>query len=88
MKINHIGPANINPYNRNEHVGNKENLKSNKTDKVEISTAAKEMQQTSKLVTERQEKVAKLKVQIENGTYKVNPEEVAKSIYQFYFNNK
>lgn len=87
MKINHIGLSNINPYNRNTNISNKENQNQNKTtDKIEISTAAKEMQQTSKIVTERQEKVAGLKMQVENGTYKVDPKEIAKSIYQFYFN--
>lgn len=86
MKINHIGLSNINPYNRNTNISNKENQNQNKTtDKIEISTAAKEMQQTSKIVTERQEKVAGLKMQVENGTYKVDPKEIAKSVYQFYF---
>lgn len=86
MKINHIGLSNINPYNRNTNISNKENQNQNKTtDKIEISTAAKEMQQTSKIVTERQEKVAGLKMQIDNGSYKVDPKEIAKSVYQFYF---
>lgn len=86
MKINHIGLSNINPYNRNTNISNKENQNQNKTtDKIEISTAAKEMQQTSKIVTERQEKVAGLKMQVDNGSYKVDPKEIAKSVYQFYF---
>lgn len=86
MKINHIGLSNMNPYNRNTNNINKENQKLGKsTDKIEISTAAKEMQQISQYATERQEKVAEIKRQVENGTYKINPQEVAKSVYRYYF---
>lgn len=86
MKINHIGLSNMNPYNRNTNNINKENQTLGKTaDKIEISTVAKEMQQISQYTTERQEKVAEIKLQVENGTYKINPQEVAKSVYRFYF---
>ena len=42
------------------------------------------MQQVSSLEKERQMKVDELKSQVENGTYKPQPTEIAKSIIQFY----
>ena len=42
------------------------------------------MQQISSLEQERQMKVDKLKIAVENGTYKPQPTEIAKSMIQFY----
>ena len=53
-------------------------------DKVEISSTAKAMQQMSEVEQLRQKKVEELKVQVENGTYKPNPKDIAKSIIDFY----
>ncbi|MBA2871314.1 negative regulator of flagellin synthesis FlgM [Anoxybacillus calidus] len=88
MRINHFGPAGMNPYRR--QLDDKEmQVKKvvDKQDKVEISAAAKELQQVSQWTIERQEKVRKLKEQVQNGTYKIDPEAIAKSIYKFYFEN-
>ena len=55
-----------------------------KKDVVEISTEAKEMQQVSSFENDRQIKVDELRSQVENGTYKPQPSEIAKSIINFY----
>lgn len=57
-----------------------------KADKVEISSTAKEMQQLSQVSVERKQKVDELKIQVENGTYKLDSKETAKSIINFYRN--
>jgi negative regulator of flagellin synthesis FlgM len=85
MKINNFGPSGVNPYKR--QINKLENTgKPAKTpsDKIEISSTAKEMQQVSQLSENRKAKVEALKIQVENGTYKMNPKEVAKSIASFY----
>ncbi|KAB2336854.1 flagellar biosynthesis anti-sigma factor FlgM [Cytobacillus depressus] len=85
MKINNFGPSGVNPYKRQMNKLENTVKSANKAaDKVEISTTAKEMQQVSQYTNARQEKVEKLKIQVENGTYKVNPKEVAKSLIDFY----
>ncbi|WP_019153846.1 flagellar biosynthesis anti-sigma factor FlgM [Robertmurraya massiliosenegalensis] len=85
MKINNLGTSGINPYKR--QMNKLENMsKTSKPtiDKVEISSTAKEMRQVTSYSVERQEKVEKLKVQLENGNYKVDTREVAQSLYNFY----
>lgn len=58
-----------------------------KKDSVEISNAAKELQQSEAIDPARREKVEQLKAQIENGTYEVRPEQTAKKM-QDYWNNQ
>jgi negative regulator of flagellin synthesis FlgM len=85
MKINPLGSQGINPYKRQMNKLDQANKTSSKAaDKVEISSAAKEMQQESQISNERDAKVNELKIQVENGTYKVDPKAVAKSIVNFY----
>ncbi|KPL59589.1 flagellar biosynthesis anti-sigma factor FlgM [Rossellomorea vietnamensis] len=85
MKINSIGNQNINPYKRNlnkmDQVG-----KTGKpaSDKIEISSAAKEMQEVSKLGKERQARVDSLKDQVQSGNYTIDPKAVAKGLKNFY----
>jgi negative regulator of flagellin synthesis FlgM len=85
MKINNIGPSGINPYKRQMNkLDETANTQAKKADKVEISSTAKEMQQLSQVSVQRQQKVEELKIQVENGTYKLDPKETAKSIINFY----
>lgn len=85
MKINNIGPSGINPYKRQMNkLEEASNTLGKKADKVEISSTAKEMQQLSQVSVQRQHKVEELKIQVENGTYKVDTNETAKSILNFY----
>lgn len=61
---------------------NQEQIK--KSDQVEISSEAKEMAKSQGVSPERQERVNEVKEQIEQGTYKVNHQEVAKKFYDFW----
>jgi negative regulator of flagellin synthesis FlgM len=88
MKINPFGSQGINPYKRQMNKMDQAGLAVNKQkDKVEISSTAKEMQQVSQLEKQRQAKVEELKIQVENGTYKMDPRESAKGIIHFYSKN-
>ena len=85
MKINNVGVTGVNPYNTSiNKVGNVKETKVNPSDKVEISSAAKEMQQLSPIPAARQAKVDELKIQVENGTYKMNAQATAKGLIDFY----
>ncbi|MBP3040167.1 flagellar biosynthesis anti-sigma factor FlgM [Bacillaceae bacterium Marseille-Q3522] len=85
MKINQIGSSGINPYqrqlNKQENI-NKKAIQSE--DKIEISHTAKEMQLGSTYAAQRQEKINALKMQVENSTYKINPQQLAKAIANYY----
>ncbi|MFZ3590388.1 flagellar biosynthesis anti-sigma factor FlgM [Bacillus sp. DJP31] len=87
MKINNIGSLNVNPYKKHLNKVQGGEKAAARTDKVEISSAAKEMQVTSKVATERLEKVEALKKQIEAGTYQVHADSVAKSVLQYFSKN-
>lgn len=89
MKINNVGPAGMNPYktNLNKLDEAKQSLFNTK-DKIEISTTAKDLQQSSQIVAQRQEKVQQLKLSVENGTYKLDPRGTARSLVHFYSKNK
>lgn len=83
MKVNPFRPVEYNPYKQKV---NKVEQKSatGKTDKVEISARAKEMQQIPSIAKEREMRIAELKEQVKNGTYEVNPKEIAESMAKFY----
>ncbi|RFU68303.1 flagellar biosynthesis anti-sigma factor FlgM [Peribacillus saganii] len=86
MKINNFGPSGINPYKRElNKIENVKGTAKSASDKIEISSTAKEMQQSSQIPAQRQAKVDELRMQVENGTYKLNPRDTAKSIVDFYF---
>lgn len=84
MKINNFGTHRINPYNRQMNKLDELKKAEKPVDKVEISSTAKAMQQLSDVEQQRAKKVEELKIQVENGTYKSNPQEIAKSIANFY----
>lgn len=76
----------VNPYKKQmNNMNNAEKEAAVKKDNVEISSAAKELQQSSSITAARQEKVEALKEQVQNGTYKIDVNEVATGIVDFYF---
>lgn len=89
MKINNFGTQGINPYKNSVNKINAANKTeaAKGTDKVEISAAAKELQQVSQISPERAEKIEALKKQVQAGTYEVKAQDVAKSILNFYSKN-
>lgn len=87
MKINQTGLFGVNPYKKQMDKTDHLKQTSKKQDKVEISSAAKEMQQASQLSAARQEKIDALKQQIQNGGYEVDFKATAKGIVDFYSKN-
>jgi negative regulator of flagellin synthesis FlgM len=87
MRINHFGLMGVNPYRRQFDKEMQAKKPAVQQDKVEISAVAKELQQISQWTVEHQEKVRKLKEQVQNGTYKIDASAIAKSIYKYYFEN-
>lgn len=84
MKINNFGTHRVNPYNRQINKMDEMKKAEKPVDKVEISSTAKAMQQVTEVEQQRAKKVEDLKIQVQNGTYKPNPQEIAKSIADFY----
>lgn len=85
MKINNFGAQGVNPYKRQMNkIDNISNTAGKTADKVEISSAAKELQGVSQMAKERQAKIEQLKIQVENGTYKVDAKETAKNMVNFF----
>lgn len=88
MKINSIGSTGVNPYKRQMNkIDQYDKAGTKPADKVEISAAAKDMQQVSQVSAQRQTKVDELKIQVANGTYTIRPQEVAKGLVNFYKKN-
>ncbi|AWO74722.1 flagellar biosynthesis anti-sigma factor FlgM [Geobacillus thermoleovorans] len=88
MKIHHIGPAGVNPYQR--QLAKTERLAAGKTkgDQVEISKEAKELQEATSWERARQAKLEELRQQIETGAYQVDPRAVAKRMIDYYRNHR
>jgi len=75
---------NINDKQKAENTSDKAEKNITKTDTVNISDAAKEIQEVRKELDNipdvRAEKVEQLKNQIENGTYEIKSEEIAEKM--------
>jgi negative regulator of flagellin synthesis FlgM len=86
MKINQTpGISGINPYQKQLKKADEVKTSSAAAgDKLEISNAAKEMQDSTRLLAERREKIALLKEQVAGGTYKADAQTTAKAMLNFY----
>lgn len=86
MKINHIGgPHGINPYRQQlNKIQQKEQTAKKQADQVEISAAAKDLQKLSAMEKERAAKVEKIRSQVESGTYKIDPRQIAEKMVAYY----
>ena len=86
MKINNLGQMGVNPYRKQMEKPAQQNNSAAKSDKVEISSEAKGLQEMSQFQQTRNEKVAQLKIAVQNGTYQVDAKAVAAKMTDFYFN--
>lgn len=85
MRINHFNSIQNNPYKNQVQNMKHEKVQSGyKKDELQISDEAKKMLTSTRLEQERTEKVSDIKNQVENGIYKVNVSETAKSILNYY----
>lgn len=85
MKITNNNIPPINPYRVNQVKA--EQTKQREvalSDRLEISNAAKKLSESSSITTQRNEKVSKLKAQIQAGTYQVNPEKLASDMIGYF----
>lgn len=87
MKINSTGIDRISYYQNQIKKVSTQKPNTQKEDKLEISSQAKDLQIASKFNTEREERVQQLKKQVEEGSYKVNPSIVAEKMLQYFNKN-
>ncbi|WP_027965374.1 flagellar biosynthesis anti-sigma factor FlgM [Halalkalibacillus halophilus] len=88
MKINPTNGAHLNPYQK--QVQNQQNVQKQAgvSDKIEISSKAKEMQQGNGIEQARQEKVSALKQQVQHGDYDMDLKQTAEKMVDFWSNRR
>lgn len=85
MKIQKFNLPVINPYKTNQLKAEQVEQKAKmKTDKLEISSEAKQLSEVSSFTIQRNERVEQLKAEIEAGTYKVDAEQLASNLAKYY----
>ncbi|WP_342513000.1 flagellar biosynthesis anti-sigma factor FlgM [Sporosarcina sp. FSL K6-1522] len=85
MKIQKFNLPAINPYKANQLKADQfEQQAKRQTDKIEISSEAKQLSEVSPITIERNDRVQQLKAQIESGTYEVNAEQLASNLVKYY----
>jgi negative regulator of flagellin synthesis FlgM len=70
----------MNPYKRPQNIQEDIKTKKSSQDQLEISTAAQDMQRVKEAEMERKKRIAELKEQVQNGTYKVDATLIAKKM--------
>ena len=75
----------VNPYRKQMEKPVQQNSTALKSDKVEISSEAKGLQEMSQFQQARNEKVNQLKIAVQNGTYQVDAKAVAAKMKDYYF---
>lgn len=85
MKVQGYGVNAVNPY-QNQQVKTNEVKKSSLSfqDQLEISSQAKDLQGVKSYESERADRLSELKSQIQNGTYKVDSEKLAKDLLNHF----
>ncbi|MBO0603722.1 flagellar biosynthesis anti-sigma factor FlgM [Sporosarcina sp. E16_3] len=85
MKIQKFNLPAINPYKANQLKAEQTEYKAKmKTDKLEISSEAKELSKTSSFTVERNERVQQLKAQVQAGNYEVDAEQLAANLIKYF----
>jgi len=85
VKITSFGMNSINPYNKQQKsLKAAESKTAVNADKIEISTAAKEMSASSTYNSERAQKVQQIKEQIQSGNYQVEAKKIAEDMLNYY----
>ncbi|PXW93009.1 FlgM family anti-sigma-28 factor [Streptohalobacillus salinus] len=84
MKIHGSHQVKVNPYQqqlKKQHEAKHDGKKIN--DQLQISDAAKKMQESDGVHPSREAKVNRIKQDVETGNYQVNPDQTAKSMLNF-----
>lgn len=83
MKIHGTNRSHINPYYEQQQKVRQSEKKQTK-DQLEISDAAKKLQQNDQIVNTRQSYVQEIKQQIELGEYKIQYDQTSKKLIDFF----
>jgi negative regulator of flagellin synthesis FlgM len=81
--INVNGYKQVSPVSK-EKTANQSVSGGSKTDQVTISSQAKQLNETNRIQTERQQRVDELKDQVQNGQYTIQPQKVAEAFASYW----
>lgn len=84
MKINGPNHTNFNPYKQQIQKQTDEKKEFNHKDQIQISSAAKQLQESGKTSEKRTAYVQEIKEAVDSGTYKVDPERTAEKMLKFW----
>lgn len=80
MKIQGPTHSQVNIYKEHTHTSMDKQSYKKQTDRLEISKEAQKLQKGNQSETKRAQYVNQIKQSYENGTYKVQPEKIAKKL--------
>lgn len=83
MKIHGTNRSHINPY-YDQQQKLKQSAKKQTKDQLEISNAAKKLQQNKQISNKRQSYIQEIKQQIESGEYKVQYGKTSQKLIDFF----
>lgn len=84
MRINGPNHLNFNPYKQQMEKHDQMKKTSNRSDELEISKEAMKLQENNQPNEARTNRVQEIKQQVANGEYKVNVEETAQKMIDFW----
>ncbi|PIC62959.1 flagellar biosynthesis anti-sigma factor FlgM [Sporosarcina sp. P13] len=85
MKVGGFKTPLVNPYrNQQMKVDQTKQSYEMKTDKLEISSEAKQLLAASSVETERQQRVQQLKAQVQSGEYQVDAKTLASNMLSYF----
>lgn len=84
MKIQGPNHSNFNPYQKQVQKQNDIKNHIEQKDQLQISSKAKELQESNKPDPARQAHVEKIKQAVDSGEYQVNPEKTAAKMIDFW----
>lgn len=84
MKIHGPNITNINAYKRQFQKQTEEKQTNDTKDKIDISSAAKKLQETNKINEKRAEHIVTIKQAIESGQYEINSERTSEKMIDFW----
>ncbi|MGM8215197.1 flagellar biosynthesis anti-sigma factor FlgM [Bacillaceae bacterium W0354] len=88
MKINPTNGTNLNPYVKNLNKQASVKNSHQKSDQLEISSKAKELQKGNPIAEARAQKVSELKEQVQNGEYEIDAKKTAEKMIDFWTNRR
>ncbi|SES71905.1 negative regulator of flagellin synthesis FlgM [Salinibacillus kushneri] len=86
MKIDGSNSVHLNPYQKQYQKQQSVNQSKKSEDKLEISNQAKEMLKGNEVKEARQKQIQQIKHDVQTGNYKVNYQETAQKMIDFWSN--